>query len=476
MAVTNRSGVDGTAIALFPQTAYGTPVKQQPTLSGGAKYPLFPVSAITLDEDADIEESNLITAFGAAPPVEIGQLYAQGGFTTRILPEYFYHILEGVLNPTKNASTALPESATFGAIAAGSFTPVGSDRHKYPGHGSPLEDVGWPSKVKFGTVSGGGDGKTIKIVGRRRAGRDHASGDDRLSTFYQEEVIEIGSSDTSAESKYYYYDVANDGITASAGVAAATVTFDPNTYKTTVQFQATDPEFPGWTALVLKGGTPNRVTDWVPGEMAIAAGPTGIDVTTTGVGTRYDEHRTIPPASANFDDPVYKLSTQEVDTYYENLPINAFPGWAGALLFGDEVVKYTGIDFNINRNYENDPGVDGVRFKYGVSATANRLVTFSPTSYLRSGDDAADNFLKMQELFRNGTREELIMRNLAYDADGAQSRMDWVCGEAQIASAPRAEVSGPGPIERPTEFRALPGTGGVAEIVVVMWTRAQIYT
>ena len=105
MAVTDRSGADGTAVAIGRQTAYGTPVKVRSDMIPV----LFPVSALTIDEDADTEETNLITAFGGAPPVETGQLYATGGFTTRLLPDYIFHILEGILNPTKNASVAVAE-------------------------------------------------------------------------------------------------------------------------------------------------------------------------------------------------------------------------------------------------------------------------------------------------------------------------------------------------------------------------------
>ena len=461
MAVTNRSGAQGTGVALGKQTAYGTPVKVRTDMTSV----LFPVSAITLDEDADIEESNLITAFGAAPPVEIGQLAATGGFTTRILPEFFSHILEGILNPTKNSSVALAEGA-LGSVAAGTVTITNAS---YPGHGTPVEDVGYPSRIKFTAITGDG---TIKIKGKRRAGRQHASGDDRLATFDQEETITVASGETTAESVNYYSSVIADGITVD-GITAATIAWDPNTYKTTVQFQATDPEFPGYTALLLKGGIPNVVTDWVPGEMAIAAGPDGIDVTMTGVGTRYEEFRTIS-TEADFDTPKYALETADTQ-YYHNPPIKSFPGWAGALSFGGEIVKYTSIDFNINRNYENDPGVDGVRFKYGVTATGNRLVTFNPTTYLRAGD-ATDTFLRLQEIFRNGTREELIMRNLAYDSDGYQNRMDWKCESAQISESPRAEVTGPGPIERRVPFRALPATGSAAEIIVTMWTKARVYS
>ena len=105
MAVTDRSGSQGTAVALGKQTAYGTPVKVRTDMIPV----LFPVSAITLDGNADTEESNLITAFGSAPPVEIGQEFADGGFTTRILPEYFHHILGGILNPSPAASVKLAE-------------------------------------------------------------------------------------------------------------------------------------------------------------------------------------------------------------------------------------------------------------------------------------------------------------------------------------------------------------------------------
>lgn len=460
MAVTDRSGSQGTAIALGKQSAYGTPVK----LRTGMIPVLFPVSAITLDGNADTEESNLITAFGSAPPVEIGQEYADGGFTTRILPEYFYHILEGILNPSPAASVQLGEKP-LGALASGTVTITNAS---YPGDGTPLADVGYPSKIKFTGITGTG---TITIRGKRKAGRQIGS-DDRLSTFDQTETITVASG-TTAESTKFYASVDTDGITFT-GITAATMAWDPDTWKSIVQFQATDPQFEGWTALPLKGGVPNRATDYVPGEMSISASGSGIDVTINGVGTRYDERRTISDA-ANFDAEVFALEADDT-SYYANPSLKSFPGWAGALIFGDTVVKYTSIDFNINRNYENSPGISGEKFKYGVDATGNRLVTFSPTSYLRSGTVSTDTFLRLQQLFRDEARESLTMRNLAYDGNGRQYQMDWACASSQIESYPRSEVSGPGRIERPLVFRALPGAGNVPELVVTIYTPTQIYT
>ena len=223
----------------------------------------------------------------------------------------------------------------------------------------------------------------------------------------------------------------------------------------------------------MKGGTPNRVTDYVPGAMNVSAGDAGIDVEITGIGTRYDEYVTISDA-AGFDTPKFALESADT-SYYANPPLKSFPGWAGALLFGSEVVRYTSIDFGINRNYENSPGIAGERFKYGVSAQGNREVTFSPTSYLRAGD-ATDTFLKFRELFRNDAREDMIMDNRAYDSNGRRYQMLWECANGQIAESPRAEVTGQGPIERPLVFRALPGAGNVPEIVITMYSSVALYT
>ena len=480
MAVTNRSGADGSGVAFGKQKAYGTPVVDRgptPVVSNDpVMIPvIFPVSAIGIDGDADVVESNLITAYGSAGPQEIGQEWVDGGWTTRILPEYIHHMLEGILNPITAASVALNNgvaTAQQTGNANGALT-ITNNHHLGDTNGSPTP-VGWPSKLQL-TLTGSAtfsDAKMV-IVGKRRGGRrvNSPGTDDRLAQFYQIETVPI-TSNTTLSTKFWDQ---VDSVTVSGVTGASNYKLDyvPDGYKTTIQFQATDPRFPGWTVLALKGGIPNRATDYVPSEMSVTASSSGIDVAMSGIGTRYDEFRTIS-SLAGYYDPKYALESAD-DTYYSNPPLNSFPGWAGALLFGDEVVKYTTITFGVNRNYVPDEGIDGRKFKYGVSASDNRLVTFSPTSYLRAGD-ATDVFPKFQELFRNDARYPLTMRNLSYDGDGRQKRMDWTCASSQITAYPRSESTGPGNIERPLEFQALPGTGSVPELIIEIYTETALYT
>ena len=441
MAVRARSGADGSSIALGVQTAYGTPV----TANADMINAFFPVSAIDIDEDADIEESNLITAYGSAGPVEHGQLWLTGGFTTRLLYTGLHRILQGIIVPLISGTTSVDlTGGALGTMTAGAIT-IGNTGVQPPaGTGNDGAPAGWPSKVVFAS---GITGNSVVIKGLRRGGRSTGVAD-RLATFAQQETLDLSGGGGTSDK---FYDTVYS-ITGASGDGA--ITWDPDTHKTEIEFQLTDPDFPGWTGLIMKGGTPNLATDMIPSEMTVSASSTGIDLTMTVIGTRFDELRTVAGGILT-----EKTALDTADTtYFKNPPLTAFPGWAGALLFGDAVVKYTSIDFGVNRNLEPEPGVDGRKFKTGASATANRVVTFTPTSYLRAGD-TTDVFPRFQELFRNDARQPLIMRNLGYDGDGRQHRMDWETPTAQITSAPRTAVSGPAEIERPLSFQALPGSG-----------------
>lgn len=68
----------------------------------------FPCSSLEVGEDADIQESDLITALGADTPDEIGQFWSTFNFTTRVLIEDIFHFLRGLFNTSAVTSTALP--------------------------------------------------------------------------------------------------------------------------------------------------------------------------------------------------------------------------------------------------------------------------------------------------------------------------------------------------------------------------------
>ena len=485
MAVTYRSGADGSGIALGKQTALETPVVARASMTNV----IFPVSASNLGPADEVEDSNLISSYGAAPAIEPGQEWAAGGATMRILPAYFHHILEGILNPVVANSVELTGATTsiIESVAGAAFGTIAAAKQQPPeGTGNAAAPANWPSKIKVaggsatGTVTADAP-ITLKIVGLRRAGRRSGSGIDRLATYSQEETLEITSTGAIALETTKLWDTilsATWSIPTAASITGTTaLTWDPDTHKSELKFQLTDPRHPGFTLLNLVGGRPDRVFGYIMSELSIAASNAGIDVTFNGFGTRYDRAKTVSDA-ANFDTDKHALETAD-NSYYTNPSLKSFPGWAGALAFGDindeaNIVKYSSIDLNINRNYASAEGVDGRKFREGVSQTDNRIVTFSPTSLMRWGA-AGDTFKNYHQLYRDGTHETLTMRNLSYNADGRQQQIDWVCESAQIAEMPTNEFTGPGQIEEPLVFRALQD-GTTPELVVTIYTKDALYS
>ena len=486
MANIYGSAARGAAIALGKQADQETPV----TVRSGMKNVLFPTSAGSLGPDGDSEESNLITAYGAGAAPQPGQEWASGGWVTRILPSYFHFLLEGILNPITSASVELvsPVAAITTSVDGAAFSNI-TDAKSRPsaGAGNNGAPALWPSKINIdgGTVAGASAANPVILTlkGLRRGGRRTGTGVDRLATFYQEEIIKISTNAAISNLKTTkMWDTIQSAVwTFPSGASitgTTTLTWDADTYKTELTYQLTDPQHPGFTILNLIAGRPDRIIGYIMSEMSIAAGSDGIDVTFAGTGIRYDKERTISTL-ADFDAP--KVALEAADTsYYTRPSLKSFPGWAGALAFGDindeaNIVKYSSIDMNINRNYGPAPGIDGRKFRTGVSQDGNRVTTFSPTSLMRVRETLTDILKNYHELYRAETSEELTMRNLSYSADGRQEQMDWMCPNAKIIEMPREEYTGPGQVESPLVFQAEP-MGNVSELKVVMYTKDQLYT
>ena len=490
MSVTYRSAADGSGIVLGKQKNQETPVYDRGPTPGVSGDPvmipvLFPVSASSLGPDSQTEESNLITPYGSAPPVERGQEWVSGGWVTRILATYFHYFLEGILNPVTSASNLLvsPTATITTSSSGGNFSNI-TDTKSRPsaGAGNNGAPARWPSKINIdgGTVALGP--VTLTLKGFRRGGRRVGTGIDRLATFDQEEVISIPNGAISNLKSTKMWDTIESAIWTLPSGATITgttaLTWDADTYKTTLKLQLTDPQHPGFTILNLVGGRPDRLWGYIMSQMSVSASDQGIDVTFDGTGIRYDRERTVSTA-ANFD--AVKLALEAADTTrYVNPDLKSFPGWAGAVAFGDvnqdeNIVKYSSIDMEINRNYGPAPGIDGRAFRTGVSQSANRLVTFSPTKLMQARSELTDTLRNYHELYRSDAREVLTMRNLSYYSDGRQEQMDWICASSQIAEMPRTDFSGPDQIDEPLVFRALP-SGSTPELEIVIYTKDRLYT
>lgn len=440
MAVTARSGSRGTFICLGVQSAYGTKVA-----ANSAMIPRrFPVSATSLNEQAEVEDSNLISSLGADSPSEIGQFWAAGDFTTKLLAEDVLHLFNGILNPDNFS----PSPTALTADTAPTTFPA------------PATNTGWPSKLQItrsgGTVTSAGK---VVVVGSRRGGK-HAS-----DVFSETETIMLDDSRTVDTTRTFWDKVSSVMFTGVTGSPSYTYAWVPDTNKRTVKFQATDPAFPGWTAMLVRGGVPAVISDLVPNTVGISAGAGGIDATVGCLGVRLDNFRRIETG----DEKQLALVSPDDDVFVD-AGKKFYSPWGGAFQFGDTVVKYTGIEISVDRQLEPDPGFDGSRFRRGVSATGNRLVTITPTTYFRAGDVATDVFKDFQEEFRNERREALTFQMRQYDENGRQRMIEAKFASSQLTESPQLSVSGPGPIEQPLSFKALASSSEASEIVFDVWT------
>ena len=468
MANTPRSGADGTGFAIGAQPAYGTALTQNSDM-----LPLlFPASEISLDEDAEITESDLISAFGADVASEIGQLWGAGSITTGILPEHFIHIIQGILNPDIAASKPLtvPAANQLKASASGlpaTVTPGQTAGKAQATHTTASNIYDWPCKVQLaltGAPTIASDAQMV-IQGRRRLGR----GARDLVAFTERVDIDAA---TGATSGVFWQNIDNitfSGITGGTSPTWA-LNWIPDTFYTEAAFRPADQRFPGWTMILIKGGVPYLAVDAVPTGITLNADGTGISVQVNILASRIEELRTVE--GGLFEE---KVALETADTnYYKTVSLDRMPGWAGAFLFGDDVVKYNSLELGINRNLEFDPGIDGSKFRSGLSPSNNRQVTFTPNTQFISGELATDTFKRWQRAFRFGERQALKFQMRGYNADSRQLQITAETPSGQITESPQTPVTGAGPIERRIPFKALTAAGVTSEVKFGLWTNTQL--
>ena len=486
MANTPRSGADGTAWAIGYQSAYGTHINQNEksgTPPVGMEPYLFPASEISLDEDAEITESDLISAFGADTPTEIGQLWGAGSITTGILPEHFIHIIRGILNPSLINGAALtvnagdqPLANQPNALPPSRITIDAAKRVPKAKHGS-VDAYEFPSKIQLaltGSPTVASDAKMV-ITGRRRIGRDTT---DLISDV---QTVDI-TADTGAISDTFWGYVETVDVTGVTGGTNPShqLNWVPDTYYLEAVFRPSDVRFPGWTMLLLKGGVPYLVYDAVPINVNITADGTGISVSMDILASRVEELRTVAGGlfteKVKLDDVPGPTPARDPNAdvqYFEDVSLARMPGFAGALSFGDDIVKYNSIEIGVNRNLDFNAGTDGSRFRSGVSPTANRQVTFVPNTQFISGEVATDTFKRWQKIFRLAQRQPLAFQMLSYDQNSRQKQIKISTPSAQITESPNVSATGPGPIERRIPFKGLLASGVSSEVKFEIWSETQ---
>ena len=469
MANTERSGALGTGYAIGYQSAYGSHIA-----ANAEMIPLFfPASSITLDEDANIVDNDLISAFGADVADEIGQLWGSGDIVSGVLPNHFIHPIRGILNPSLVDGVPLTVADAHQALPSDSSNPDGTitlaDDRKRPqaAHDTTLDNpyYEWPSKLQL-VITGGTAATDARMVvkGKRRLGRK------TFDSVGFTEVVSLG--DDGGTSQVFWNEVDTVDISGITGGTAHQLNWIPDTHYLEAVFRPSDVRFPGYTMILLKGGVPYLVLDAIPINIGISADGTGIGLTMSFLASRVEELRTV--AGGLFEEKV-ALEAADVE-YFKNVDLHRMPGWAGAFAFGDanveeNIVKYNSLELNVNRNLGPSEGVDGSKFRTGVSPTDNRQVTFIPNTQFISGELATDTFKRWQNAFRLQQREALSFQMRSYESDSRQNRIDITTPNGQINESPRTEVTSPGPIERRIPFKALTTPDVTSEIKFAIWSK-----
>ena len=465
MAVTSRSGADGSGVVLIPQTAYGspiTPADQAAQVAYNRKF--LPISNLDGGFDPDIEESDLISSIGADTPDDLGQIGADLSFRTRVLVDTFGSVLRGLLtnygtgNNPSVALTAKAAQAAAGAWASNKANPASNTKWTggYQAIANQLAAGDIPCKVKITGLAGLSVGDKIRIKGYRGIGR---TGRDQL--YFTEDVeVATGATETDISTKYWREIIEIENLSSSTPTGTPNVAWQSPGYF--IEFTIGS-QFDGWTVLGNNGGVPFVAYDYVPSQLEFSANSTRIELNVSGSVSRIYERRNLI-GGANTE--VFALSDDD-KTAFPDADTRYYPGWGGTILFGGKIVKYTDLTAAINFNYEPETGVDGSRFKTGVEATRNRQVTFTPTVRFVSGDNANDVFEKWDEIFLLDDRTPIELRMYAFSSDGQQSRITFLSPSSQMNQAPRISVDSSGPINRSLSFKAL-ASGSQNEIKVQM--------
>ena len=122
---------------------------------------LFPVSNLDMNENANIEDSDLISAIGSATPPDIGQYSGQMNFTTGLLTEELPYLLDGIFNNSTSSTAVVPQDADGGTAIN---PPVAA------AVGLTQVDTNHPSKLKIAFAAAPGAAGTFTITGYTKIG------------------------------------------------------------------------------------------------------------------------------------------------------------------------------------------------------------------------------------------------------------------------------------------------------------------
>ena len=454
-----RNKVRGTKI-----TEFDAPSGDGSSRTAGMTQKRFPFSEFNINEIADAIDSNLITGFGSRAAQVFGRYSAGGRIVTGIIPEDIIHFMMGILNlDTRPDGTLManlnskdtPDDTLIpaGHSVGSNYTP-GNDGENKINASSP------PSRLKF-EFSAVPTAGTVTIKGFRKIGRADV---DRFP------ITETATPRAiSFTSKNYFQEITSitfDGITP--GNATVVVTWGSNTWQHEAKFSTAASEFPGWTVQGSDGGQPFVAEDITPVRMDLSIGTGGVTNTMEVVGTRKDELRTIATA----ENEVYVFPESELKEHFPLGSTRQQPVWGSSFLYGDTIVKATGIEIGINLNLGPDDAFDGSRFITDITSQGNREIDFNPTIRFISGTQASDTFARWQNIYRNDERTKLVFRGYNYYGNGARELIEIECPSSQLITN-EINTTGAGPIDRRLAFIGQPTGTETSEVIVRVQTQSE---
>ena len=428
------------------------------TVSNGMIPILFPVSNLDMNEDANITESDLISALGAATPSEIGQFSGHVNFTTGVLTENLPYLLAGIFNPQGGlTSTAVGTQSAGAAIAVPAngdvviVLPTGGTTH--------------PSKIKMTFAAPPASG-TLLVEGYTKIGSK------QNNRRFRRETITLGAGRTFETENYYVWNAAAPGIAAnpltitasSVGTTGnAAFVLDPELFETEFSIARNDQQFQGWSVQGLVGGEPRAGFDVVPSQMTINAAPGGVSFEMQCPAGQVSRNRTVQGG---------EIEQLLLDANYEGASSERYAGWSIAFRYGTDLVKVTNLVIGFNRNYAADEAVDGDRFATDIQATDDRAITLTPTTRFRSSYEANAVFARWQGIFREDRRTALEARMYNYTGQGQRRQIIISGPSSQLSESPQTVVGGPGSIDEPLSFQSYP-SGSDTEITISLFTTQQ---
>lgn len=464
---------DGSAIMLAIQSAYGTPVMtyDAPTLNAGKTKittPGFlqralPIRRLDVDGDAEITESDMLTASGATPPDQIGQVWARGVFDVRLLVEDFIYMLYGILNPTDlptntpvaelslQSDTSLPDTGVVFAADDG----IANFTQRLRTGGDQLGV--FPAQLKI-TKTGGSGAVKGTVRGYRQIGRPT---NDR---YYQEEVVSFAASDTEKTTEKFWTKI--DSVqfpTGSTRPDSLALDFVAGANISTMTFGTSNVIFPGWTGILSRGRSPARVQDLVPRTMTITANAQGMNAVFDCLGVQFREYALAEDDSEKYASDLDAL----LDSNFPDAQTSSYPGWGGAFQFGADIVKYEQLEFIVDQRLDFTQGVDGSRYRRGLERQGQRRVTISPRTQALAPENAEDMTQRWERSFLNEERLPIKLVCYAFDSQGRGARLQIDSPSSQLNAYPRFAIEGQGAANRPLSFLAQK-SGETPEITVTI--------